>query len=456
MILGGLAGYDPKLALIASFGLAFVLVVFTNLAAGLALFAVVAFLDLLPVSGMAVTLPKAAGLLLVVAWLATLATRRETTTDFFTDHPYVSYLLLLFLGWCAASLLWAESPPDGVDNLYRYALNIMLFVVAYTAIGTRQHVVWVVAAFLVGAMISAITGILFPAPPVSPDDIARLSGAGVEANELAAVLVATLGLAAAFAGAWRGAPLVRIAAVGVIGFCVLGVILSFSRGGLVALGAALIAGVVLGGRWRPAAVMLLIAVSLGVAGYLAYVATPVQRERVTTVEGGTGRADIWAVGWRMVESSPTNGIGVGQFPVSSIHFLLAPGALLRDEFIVDEPKVAHNIYLEVLAELGVVGLLLFLSILVYSVSSAVRAARAFDHAGDQRMEALARCVAVALIALLAADFFASEQFSKQLWLLLALGPVLLRVARTEEAEAEKEESADSSDQGAARLSPAYG
>ena len=92
-------------------------------------------------------------------------------------------------------------------------------------------------------------------------------------------------------------------------------------------------------------------------------ASPLERERVTTAQGGTGRADIWAVGWRMVQSSPTNGIGVGQFPgFSSIHFLLAPGALLRDEFIVDKPKVAHNIYLEVLAELGVVGLVMFVSI----------------------------------------------------------------------------------------------
>jgi O-antigen ligase len=452
MMLGLLAGVSPKLALVAAFGLAFVLIEVTNLAAGLAVFAVVAFLDLLPVSGAAVTIPKAAGLLLVVAWLATLATRREATNDFFTDHPFVSYLLLLFLGWCGASLLWAELPSAGVDNIYRYALNILLFVVAYTAISTRKHAQWVVSGFLVGAMISAFFGILSPAPPESPDDIARLSGAGVEANELAAVLVATVALAAAVAAGWRRSPLVRLVALGVIGFCVFGVILSFSRGGLVALMAALVAAVLLGGRWRPAAVMLLVVVAIGVSGYLAYVASPLERERVTTTQGGTGRADIWAVGWRMVQSSPTNGIGVGQFPVSSIHFLLAPGALLRDEFIVDEPKVAHNIYLEVLAELGVVGLVLFLSILVFSLSSAIRAARAFERAGDLKMEAIARGVAVAVIALLAADFFASEQFSKQLWLLLALGPALHRIARVGETDVAEEDVRPRS----ADLTPAYG
>ena len=39
---------------------------------------------------------------------------------------------------------------------------------------------------------------------------------------------------------------------------------------------------------------------------------------------------------------------------------------------------------------------------------------------------------VALVALLAMDFFLSDQFSKQLWLLLALCPALLAIASTRE------------------------
>jgi hypothetical protein len=43
-------------------------------------------------------------------------------------------------------------------------------------------------------------------------------------------------------------------------------------------------------------------------------------------------------------------------------------------------------------------------------------------------------MATALVGLLAADFFISDQFSKQLWLLLALGPALLALARRKEAD----------------------
>ena len=56
--------------------------------------------------------------------------------------------------------------------------------------------------------------------------------------------------------------------------------------------------------------------------YFAAVARVDQRDRVTTVNGGSGRSDIWKVGWRMVEDKPVIGVGSGNFNVSSIHYLL--------------------------------------------------------------------------------------------------------------------------------------
>ena len=40
-------------------------------------------------------------------------------------------------------------------------------------------------------------------------------------------------------------------------------------------------------------------------------------------------------------------------------------------------------------------------------------------------------VVLALVALFVADFFASDQLNKELWLLLGLGPALLAIARRE-------------------------
>jgi len=142
----------------------------------------------------------------------------------------------------------------------------------------------------------------------------------------------------------------------------------------------------------------------------------VTRENV----GGSGRTDIWRMGWRMVEAHPVTGVGPGNFSVSTIDYLLRPGSTQRAIYIVDQPKVAHNIYLEVLAELGILGLTLFGLIVAASVRSALVAARAAGRRADRESELLSRGLLLALLAMLVAAFFSSELFSKQLWILLAL------------------------------------
>jgi O-antigen ligase len=185
----------------------------------------------------------------------------------------------------------------------------------------------------------------------------------------------------------------------------------------------------LAGRWRVGAVVVALSIGLLLTGYFSFAAPEPARERVTTIGDGTGRTDIWTVAWRMVEDRPVTGVGAGNFRTSSIHYLIEPGLIRRDDFIVDRPQVAHNSYLHVLAELGVPGLALFLTILAVCLSCAWRAARLFARRNDAVLESLSRAVVLALLALFVADFFASDHLNKELWLLLGLGPALLAIAR---------------------------
>jgi O-antigen ligase len=131
----------------------------------------------------------------------------------------------------------------------------------------------------------------------------------------------------------------------------------------------------------------------------------------------------------MVEAHPVRGIGTGNFAVSSVHYLLRPGTIPNDYLVVDIPQVAHNVYLQLLAETGAIGMALFLGIIAFAISGAIRAARTFRSRGDPQMELVARAVVTAQAGILAADFFISAQYNKQLWILLAMGPALLAVAR---------------------------
>jgi hypothetical protein len=79
----------------------------------------------------------------------------------------------------------------------------------------------------------------------------------------------------------------------------------------------------------------------------------------------------------------------------------------------------------------VIGLAMFLGIIGFSIACALKAIGVAAKAGDRQVEILARAIVVVLAALLAADFFGSRQYSKQLWLLMALCPVLLEISRAE-------------------------
>jgi O-antigen ligase len=426
---GLLAGSAPGLAIGAAVAAGFATLVAADLTVGLCVFIVVAFAERVPAAGASdLTLVKALGALLALSWLGSVATRRAGERQLFTAHPAMATAGALLLAWMILSISWAEDPGLAREDVMRYALNLSLLPIVYSAVRRREHVVAVLAVYVAGAVASALYAMAVVGGGGSAA-YERISGVAGTANELASLLVTALFLAGGLLLAMRGSPIVRALCVAAMGICLIGLFLTLSRAGLVALAAALAAGVFVGGRRRAGVAVLIVAVGLATVGYFSFAASQQARERVTTLGSGTGRTDIWTVAWRMVDDDPLRGVGVGNFRTASIHFLLRPGPILRDEFIVDRPQVAHNSYLHVVAELGVPGLLLFGGLLVAGLLAAWRAAAEFARQGDMFMETCARGVVLALVALLVADFFASDQLNKELWLLLGLGPALLGIAR---------------------------
>jgi O-antigen ligase len=445
---GVLAGIDPTLGVAAAMGVGFVTIVMADLSIGLCIYALLAFLNIVPDAGPSfLSFDKVAGGLLALSWLATVASRKTARRAFVAAHPQFFAILVFFLAWVILSLTWADHPGEGVESASRYILNAFLFLIVFSAVRTRKHVIWLLSAFVLSSALSAAYGLI--APPV-PGNEGRLSGTIGEPNQLAAVLVAGLVLAGALAIVMKGKPLARIGLCVAAVLCLVCTFLTLSRAGLIALAVAMAALVAVAGRWRaPAAVAAALTV-LSLVGFFAVIATPEQTGRVTEVAGGSGRADIWTIGWRMVQAHPVKGIGVGQFRSSAVHYLIAPGTIQRSDLIITTPKVAHNIYLHVLAEMGVIGLVAFVLILGFSLRCALRAARLFERRRDFTMELLSRAVFVGLVGILTADFFASEQFSKQLWLLLGLGPALLTMAQ---GGAYEEEDTDAGSPPAGPLAP---
>jgi O-antigen ligase len=261
-------------------------------------------------------------------------------------------------------------------------------------------------------------------------------------NELASGLIIGLAVALAFALNRHIAPALRWLCAAAAALCLTGILFSLSRGGLIGVAGGLVVAVLVGGRWRGRVLALCGVVVATAFGYFAFFASLPAKERVLDVGGtrGTGRLDLWTVGLRMIEAHPLNGVGSGQFAISSVHYLLRPGLIESGAFILSTPKVAHNTYLNVVAEVGIVGGVLFVSVLLFCVGCALLAVRRARQSGDERLEILLRGLVVGMGGYLVTLMFISEEVAKIFWVVLALGPVMLAVAssRLREREAKPE------------------
>jgi O-antigen ligase len=433
-MVGVLAGLHPLIALGVTFALTFVLIAVASLYAGLVLFTFLSFVAQVPTFGSsALSIVKILGLVLAIAWIGSLASRREAGSDFFTAHPKLAYVLVFFLAWAALSQTWAEDSGQAVYALSRLALNTVLFLIIFSAVRTPRHVVGFIAALVAGACVEALYGVVFVQSDRANAD--RLTSSISNPNELAAILVAALALSIGLVVILRRWPLARLLAVGAATLCVGGIFLTGSREGLLGLGVALAAFLAIGSRWRVR--LLLISLVIVASGIFYYrdVASPDVREHVSSVGSGTGRTDLWTVAWRMVEDHPIRGVGAGNFTVSSPKYLLLePGTIANGRyFLADKPKVTHNSYLEVWVELGLVGLALYVLIVGFCLWCALRALRTFRAHGNGDMAMLAGAVFVALCGMFAAYFFGSREYEKEGWLLLGLAPTLLAIARARPA-----------------------
>jgi O-antigen ligase len=293
-------------------------------------------------------------------------------------------------------------------------------------------------AFVIGAVASVlggiITGGLTSAQEFGGDTATtRFSGGGSDPNYLAAMLVPAIALAAGLAV--RASALARLALLGATMVMAIGLAATQSRGGLLALAVTFLAALVLL-RGRRLAVMAVVLAVIG-GSAIFFVQNPAAWQRIHAVQdrgSGSGRTDIWQVALRVAEANPVAGVGLGQFPNVSPQYVLRPGSLRSTSLIVEQGIVVHNVYLQLWAETGLIGLLLFLGIVWTSLRASYRAAKELDAIGDAALAALARSVLLANIGVLAGSFFLSNLLTRQIWLLLAIGPALLVVARTRSAE----------------------
>ena len=432
-VLGSGVVVAPPRALALVAGLIFVVVCTQNLAAGLAVFVFLTFFAVLP--GV-YNLVRAATLVLVAFWLFSLVSRTARRPGLLARHRGYAGAMILLLGWYLSSSVWAERSSAAFQATLRLAPVVLLPFVTYAAIRETRHVRWVVWAYLAGAVLTAVLGVVGGTPSDSSPyyDTSRIGGLIGDPNFLAAALVPALILGSFMLLVVRGTMQRWLLVV-----CVVvdtGVLfLTESRGGIVALSASFLAAIAFAGAVRARALAIVLTVAAVGFAYFALVAPPQSLARITSFSagGGSGRTDLWSIAFDIAGHHPIAGVGAGNFVVVEPRYAVGNLNISDLSVVIDTPKVAHSAYIEILTELGAVGFALFAVLIGGSLVFGVKAVRAAARSTDRELELLARGLLIGLIGLLAAYAFLSGEYEVPLWLLLGLMPRLYTLAREQPA-----------------------
>jgi O-antigen ligase len=222
---------------------------------------------------------------------------------------------------------------------------------------------------------------------------------------------------------------------------VLGVVASFARGAALTAGAVLlyilfrspnrmrtIRGVLLAG-------MVLLPVAALVVPLDKYIETiqSVWSGRAHSGEGDEPRLTIWQLGWNVFRESPIVGVGASNFGV--IASKITPFDASRN-MGADPAQLyslaLHNAYLQILAEEGIVGIALWLTMIV-AFFRRMRRLRAEDAGrrwiaqggGDVDLRAISLGLEGAMVGYLGSAFFYNQLYIHWFWSLLVMSWVLV-------------------------------
>jgi O-antigen ligase len=239
-----------------------------------------------------------------------------------------------------------------------------------------------------------------------------------DANDLATLIATAMPLGLYFL-LGRGRAVVRAFAGVGLAVLAVGLIRSGSRGGFLAFLAVaafvLLRVTTIPARSRLAGLVVILAVLAATASdqYWAQMQTIVHPKEDYNTTSEEGRLKVWARGLDYMAGSPVFGVGVKNFPVAE--GTISPLARLAERGIGVRWGAAHNSYVQVGAELGIPGLLLFIGLIWSAFKALGRATRPGGEAAR-----LAQSLMAALVGFMVGAFFLSLAYTDMLYTLMAL------------------------------------
>jgi len=360
-------------------------------------------------------------ILTLAAWtIRFLLSSEETASLTRVDATLIMYICMLLL-----SMLFSPILEVGVGSLLLTAKWLIFYLLVSRIVRDERQAVLVSAAVILGAGLSGFVGLWdFSSQGirVTLRAIFRAAGLATNPNELAIVMVTALPISIYMLGIVKGR-ISRLFLAGLTLVMIAANLVTLARTGLIVMLIVLLIIAALERRRKWVRVFVpLFVLSLPFliprGFWFRFAATGLLRGDFSAMV----RTGAMKAGLKMFSENPITGVGFGAYFDKSTQY----GDIIS-------PLVAHNMYLHVLAESGILGLGAML-VLIWSTFRGMRLA-AKEAAGNSAVHYLARGYMIAYVAFLLCGVFTSIQINQTFWFMPAASIFLLHVARTQKHEA---------------------
>lgn len=239
--------------------------------------------------------------------------------------------------------------------------------------------------------------------------------------------------------------ILRFFAALALGICAFTVILTYSRGGFVSMVVIVVVWLALFHRGQlkyllVAAIVALLMINFLPAGFVDRISTLTELLPGGAASTGgvaqdlslRGRTSESLVALQMFADHPILGVGLGNYPLLYQEYARRFGLEFRSEV-----RQAHNLYLEVASETGILGFLSFAALLWGMLSSMWRAQKALASKGLNSMSNMVIAYAFGLLGFLVAALFIHAAYFRNFWVLVGIALAIPRMAEVEIESAEK-------------------
>jgi O-antigen ligase len=428
LAVGALIPVSPTLAATVVFAVCVLVLIAAKIDTLPVLLVFVLFAEGVSLGGLHIGRP--AGVLALAALAYYLLARRRL------ELPVSSLLVVsLALGvWILLSVYWASSGSMVFTTFFRWALSVAFALVFAVLVRSERRLKTVLVTLVVAAVVFGAVAIVEYLATGGAAAGVDAYGVGLQGdhNMFAAYECLALAPALVLARGERVAHM-RLAYYAAVVFIVVSIGVSFSRGGLLALAVVVLATLVLPWRafFRRRGQKLVYLLLLVFGGWIvATLGSTQYLHRIQTIFSGqgrgSGRTDLWAAAWHGYSHHPWLGLGSGGFEAHSLSLLQStPGVNLSASYIGPDRPV-HNAYLEMLTDLGPIGLALFLALVGLTFWFLLRAAKRYRAAGEITSQYMALALIVSLLGIGLSAFFLSIEYGKAIWIVTGLALALDR------------------------------